>query len=224
MLGHDPDDPDGEGGNQRVLAAPPPTLRLSHSRLFTESRRATWTAGETIQTAGMVHIGESDASGHDLLRDRDGEGEHRAMVDAKGFLEAELAPGRKLARNVTREAKDIGISQRTLKRARSDLGVVAERVGEAGVRGGAAWYWQLSIKGARVADSSSEGKAGPLNENPVVEQDRGGFDPLRGPRPNGGPLNAVTSEKEAVDRTCACNFPAGRCGRLDSARTRAKCV
>ena len=176
MLGHDPDDPDGEGGNQRVLAVSSSNLApISQSLVYRiETRDVDGDTGETIQTAGMVHIGESDASGHDLLRDRDGEGEHSALVDAKGFLEAELAPGRKLARNVTREAKDIGISQRTLKRARSDLGVVAERVGEAGVRGGAAWYWQLSIKGARVADSSSEGKAGPLNENPVVERDRGG--------------------------------------------------
>lgn len=190
MLGHDPDDPDGEEGNQRVLAVSASNLApITRSLVYRiETRLVDGDTGEAIQTARVVHIGESDAAGHDLLRGHDSE-EHLARDEALEFLTAELADGWRPARDVTREARSAGISERTLKRAKQQLGVVVERIGEPGVRGGGAWYWALPIKGATTPEPLNGNGAGPLNANPLPERDSGGSEGLRVPRSNDGPLN-----------------------------------
>jgi putative DNA primase/helicase len=203
MLGHDPDDVEGEDGNQRVLAVSSSNLApIAQSLVYRiDTSTVEGDTGEAIQTARMVHIGESDANGQDLLRDHGGDGERGALDDAKDFLEAELADGRRLARDVTRAAEGIGVSRITLKRARAELEVAAERVGEPGVRGGGAWYWSLPIKGIKGDESPAVAMDDPLNANPLTERDSGGSDLLRGSRLNDEPLNPATAAEQAeVDR------------------------
>jgi hypothetical protein len=61
-----------------------------------------------------------------------------------------LAHGPVPAKEAQEEARGAGIAERTLKRARSTLGVAAERRGEPGQRGGGRWYWRLpQVKGAK---------------------------------------------------------------------------
>src|SRR5262249_44523959 len=74
------------------------------------------------------------------------------------------------AKEVTKEAHEAGIADRTLRRARAALGVVAQRVGERGARGGGYWTWELPDAGASMnkgANPSMVGPLGPLNQKSV---------------------------------------------------------
>ena len=66
--------------------------------------------------------------------------------DACTFLTTMLASGEMLAKDLFKEAVEQGISTATLKRGKEKLGVIANRRGEVGVRGGGKWYWKLPEK------------------------------------------------------------------------------
>jgi hypothetical protein len=94
MLGHDPDDADGEDGNQRVLAvsssnlaalAPSLVYRIDTAHLMGDT-------GEEIAAAKVVHVGESATGAHDLLRGGDTE-QRTATDEAAEFLKVELQAG-----------------------------------------------------------------------------------------------------------------------------------
>jgi putative DNA primase/helicase len=61
-----------------------------------------------------------------------------ARADAKELLREQLADGPRAAADVERLASDLGISDRTLRRARKDLGVVSRKNGYGG-----GWSWAL---------------------------------------------------------------------------------
>jgi hypothetical protein len=124
LLGHDPDDPDAESGSRRVLAVTSSNLAKLAPSLAYEIVSATVVGdtGEPIATAAIKLTGESAASGYDLLKQhREDDGEAFAEDDAGGFLVNELTAGPRAAKELEREAKGIGISQRTLERARAKL-------------------------------------------------------------------------------------------------------
>lgn len=61
-------------------------------------------------------------------------------AEAKNFLTRQLAEGPKLQAEITAEADLLGISQRTLSRAKKELNIVSKKIGF-GERG--EWEWQL---------------------------------------------------------------------------------
>jgi hypothetical protein len=65
----------------------------------------------------------------------------RSVDEAMQFITEALAEGSRPAREVVDEARQAGISQRTLDRARANLGITASRVGGAGAEGH--WEWRL---------------------------------------------------------------------------------
>ena len=139
MLGHDPDDPDGEDGNQRVLAVSSSNLAAIATSIVyrIDTARVTGDTGEEIVTAKMVHVGESGAGAHDLLGGLTGE--QRTVTDeAATFLRTELADGPRLASEIKAEARKLGLSDMALFRARQTLGVKASKTG---FKGG--WEWAL---------------------------------------------------------------------------------
>lgn len=78
-------------------------------------------------------------SANEALRAAEGgAGGKAARREAEDFLKVELADGPRLASEVSEAADGLGISERTLKRARKDLGVVSEKSGYQG-----AWQWSL---------------------------------------------------------------------------------
>jgi hypothetical protein len=80
--------------------------------------------------------------------------ERSAGDEAAEFLEAELGDGgRHLAADVLREARKIGISEPTLRRARKRLGVLTEKVGF-----GRGWEWCLAK--ASTPEVATEDDAG----------------------------------------------------------------
>jgi hypothetical protein len=68
-----------------------------------------------------------------------------ALQDAKEFLREALATGPVAAKDIEEAAEQALISQRTLWRARKELGIVAKRKGGLGGQGS----WQLSLKAAK---------------------------------------------------------------------------
>lgn len=150
MLGRDPEDPDGDLGNQRVLAVSAtnlaPMVRSLTYRI--ETRVVDGDTGTPIETARMVATGESDASSHDLLRGRDDE-ERLERDNAADFLTAELADGPRPVKEVKTAALDAGIAWRTIERAKARLDVETSRVGGAGAAGH--WEWWLRPKGGLAA-------------------------------------------------------------------------
>ncbi len=97
LLGHDPDDPEGESGDRRVLAVTSSNLaRIAPSLLFQiHEHYVMGDTGELIATARMDYIEESNATGSDLLKPHtDEDAEPSALEEAIEFLTAELQPVR----------------------------------------------------------------------------------------------------------------------------------
>jgi hypothetical protein len=65
---------------------------------------------------------------------------HKARDDATGFLKELLADGPVRSDKVLEQARNAGIAERTLRRVKDKIGVVARPVTTAGER---RWYWSL---------------------------------------------------------------------------------
>ena len=132
IVGKDPEDPTGE---QRVLAvtkcnlaAPPPGLAY---RLAADGPvRVEW-LGQTALTAAA------------LLAAPPGGEERTALADAEAFLRAFLADGPVEAKTIQARAREAGIAEPTLRRAKARVGVEAFLTGF-----GAAgrWHWRLPLR------------------------------------------------------------------------------
>jgi hypothetical protein len=138
LFGADPDDPEGDHGNRRVLTIAKGNLKAAGTQALTLE-----VVGCTIETAEGAKIataridvtGTSDASAEDVLGGAD---ERSAAEDAKRFLRAELADGPVPAKAVQEAAKLAGVSETTLARVKRRMNVRSVRPGGTG-----AWLWQL---------------------------------------------------------------------------------
>ena len=145
MVGEDPDDE-----NLRVLApvksnlaAPAPSLSFALEEAENGAVRVRW-------------LGETDVAATDLLsapRDEDSS----ALGEARNFLVDLLQDGAVPYAEVEAAAEQAGITMRTVKRARQDLGVESHREGESGRQGGA------DGSGASPRATTRTGRPGPVN-------------------------------------------------------------
>jgi hypothetical protein len=113
--------------------------------------------------------GLSNLRADDLLASRDPAGV-APRREAESFLQDVLAAGPVAAREIERQAQELGIARSTLFRAKRDLGVVAARIGGFGDRG--AWQWSLpepvtTPKSATVP-SREVGTLSSWGQNPAV--------------------------------------------------------
>lgn len=141
LLDRDPDDPDGEEGNQRVLAHIKCNVAPLAPSLVYGVRPILLPATEDdpeVETSRLELIGESPHNGRALLATASEE-ERTAHDEAVDFLLAELGDGeRHDAGEITKAATKIGINYRTLRRARKAVGAESEKAGFAG-----GWEWWL---------------------------------------------------------------------------------
>jgi putative DNA primase/helicase len=201
MLGHDPDDPEGEAGDQRVLAVALSNLAPKAPSLLyrIETRVIDGDTGVPIETARMVEIGESTATARQLL----GSGEQSERDAACAFLAAELEDGPVPTKELQQRARDAGIAWRTLERAKSKMGVEARR-------SGAAWEWLISSP----PTPSGEGAAmeGLAELNPALGAGLRGVTPSSPPTSESGGLGVDTSDFEPAPAHrsvfCGCPRPA----------------
>ena len=89
-----------------------------------------------------------------------------------------LSDGPVPASQVKQEAKDAGISERTLARAKKVVGVITYRQGESGERGKGRWLWKLPVvelveddKGCH--DSIKDAKASSNKDGGILNHRRG---------------------------------------------------
>jgi hypothetical protein len=95
--------------------------------------------GYTIEADGTFRwTGESELTATALLAPESSEEETGAMAGAKDFLSTALAQGARLVKDVEAEARQKGIKERTLKRAKKGLRVGSRKCGLTG-----AWEWSL---------------------------------------------------------------------------------
>jgi hypothetical protein len=136
VVGKDPQDEDWRvlASTKNNLAMPPRSLMFILEEAEGGAVRINW-------------LGDTDVSAKDLL----GTSQDQEHTDARGeaveFLSDVLANGPLPSTDVIEEAEDAGIAEKTLRRAKKLLGVVAYREGEAGRRGAGHWLWKLPIAG-----------------------------------------------------------------------------
>ena len=207
MLGHDPDDPDGDDGRQRVLAVSSSNLAaIAPSLVYRiDTARVTGDTDEEIATAKMVHVGESAAGAHDLLRGQLDEEEQTGTDEAGSLLEQALEDGPCAVADITKQARTLGITEKQLRRARSLLGVETSK---SGFEGG--WEWSLPKAPLRRRPSNHP-EEGHLGRLPDQERDCAPSEGAQGAQ--GAPL----SERASSAPPCSCLRPDagldGRCQR-----------
>lgn len=148
LLARDPEEPDGA---RRVLAHTKSNVGpIAESQVWRMEAFSLPAADgmPANDTARLVLDGASQFSGRDLLA-AVGDDDRGALGDAVAFLAAELEDGPRLAKDVKRAARDAGVSDRTLDRAKGKLGVKVRR--EGGRFG--AWHWQRPSKDANLSSS-----------------------------------------------------------------------
>ena len=169
--------PDPEDSERRILAANKHNLsRAAPSLLF------------RVEAApnGAARVewgGASDLTAGDILKEPEDSKRASLLSDAKAFLLEELACGPMGAEVVKKDARGAGVSERTLKRAKSALGVKSKK-GSDGI-----WSWVLLEKeaeGGQTSTAGTLGTVGPLGKdaNPepadsadIPEEDRGKHQP-----------------------------------------------
>jgi hypothetical protein len=203
-----------EDDGRRVLASiksnlAPPAPSLVFGLASTES--------------GAVRVdwkGESNLDASALLSAPTDHEEKSALSEAQEFLREVLSDGPQAASAVKREADSAGIAKRTLDRARQSLGVVSEREGEHGKRGGGKWFWRLTeVKAANPKGWQSKSVADRTDgENSAcLSQERAPGLRL----PNAAAVNDA-SGRGNLNQTLAADPRPGESANVEELRTRRK--
>jgi hypothetical protein len=169
-----------------------------------------------VETVRLVECGESDPVGADLLGVERGNATEKSAVDeAMEFLRVELAEGPRSVREVQREARDAGISPRTLDRAKQRLRVTSERQGGIGAEG--AWFWSLpggSLSTPAVEACIEDREAGVLSQNGSTVRDSADRRPLSAPSTSYDALRPLPGDEGFPELVLA---PAAKAGQLTTA-------
>jgi putative DNA primase/helicase len=132
-----------------------------------ETTRILW--GDPIEGTARELLGSADAAT---------DPEERSMTsEAMDFLRAHLATGPSKAKEVQKEAREAGISEKTLRTARERLGIKPTKSGFS-----SGWFWEMPRQDAPasskmpnlpdVSCSDTEGNMGILGQDGQVRQDR----------------------------------------------------
>ena len=113
------------------------------------------TQGYQLRDDNFCWTGESTLTQAQILAGDDSSGSVSELAEAIAFLKEGLADGALSQRNVYQDAKGVGISERTLNRAKAQLGVITRHLGEKGKRGGGDWTWELPAGNIDIATKLS---------------------------------------------------------------------
>jgi len=137
LFAPNPDDPQGETGNQRVLAHAKSNLGAKAPSLaYRIETRIIDGADGPIETSIASRQGETTISAGDLLGNATSTTEANARTEAADFLRSELAAGFVLTKTLQKHAEDAGVSWRTCERIKAQLGIRPRK-------NGSTWGWEL---------------------------------------------------------------------------------
>lgn len=135
-----------------------------------------------LRDGSLNWLGTSDITAEEMRVPQAQAVEGESTVDAAvTFLQDFLDDGPQPANATFKAAKQEGISERTLKRAKAQIGVKSQRA-SAGNEGGGTWLWSLPYNGGTLA---------PLQANPVTDAK-----PARVPTVPMAPLEPLLKERE----------------------------
>jgi RecA/RadA recombinase len=139
LLARDPNDPDGERGSRRVLAHAKSNLAPLAGSLAYQIEEVVLERG--IRSARLVERGPSPHTAWELLADPERRGSR--LSEAIDLLEEMLSHGPRSVSELEQAAEARAIRWRTVKRAKTRLGIESQK---AGFEGG--WVWQLPGRAA----------------------------------------------------------------------------
>jgi hypothetical protein len=162
LVALDPDDP---GGQRRVLAMSKSNLAVLPPSLVYEIHEVSlcWDSVDA-SVPRVAWLGTSGRNASELLSQPKSEEEKSDLEEAVDFLQNVLSCGPKPTGEVTQEARKVGISDRTLKRARERLGVKASPDYGTG-RGVSRWVLALPQD---IEGQSLHTENGPLKKTPKL--------------------------------------------------------
>jgi hypothetical protein len=140
--------------------------------------------GYTIEEGKFSWTGTSNLTAERILATRSGGEERNAQSEAETFLIEALANGARASKELQKEARDAGIAERTLWRAKTALRVRAQLEGLPGQKG-QKWLWSLpeaSSDCIECADESAkEGSAWQTqaNSQPKLLSDQNFVEPAK---------------------------------------------
>jgi hypothetical protein len=131
LVAKDPDNPDRRilASTKCNLAKLPPSLAYDLSTADNGALRIGW-------------MGASPHSAESLLAAPRDDEDRDAIQDAQEVLRSILEGGSRPAAEIKKEARKAGVSERTLSRAKTILGVRSKRIG---FSKSGEWYWELPI-------------------------------------------------------------------------------
>ena len=185
LLDRDPDDPDAEEGNRRVLAHVKSNISALAASLLYEIEPILLSAEDDqpeVETSRLRLLGESPHNGYALLSVASEE-ERGALEEAEDFLRGELGDDetRYPAEELFKAARKIGIKDRTLQRARKGIGAKTEKAGF-----GRGWEWWLPkapsqpSKPALLHEETSHQVLAPSEESSPLAPSENGRIPIPG--------------------------------------------
>jgi hypothetical protein len=147
-------------------------------------------------------------SADEALRATEDDGDRKALAEAVEFLQDRLSSGAVVpAKEAEEHARALGITPRTLRRARKKLGVIPEK---SGLKEG--WTWRLPPEGGQETLKVSNTDIWPPSDNLAAFEE--GQKTRRRPKNNTGPLQVDlatfgdTSTDDGETRTPATSEPA----------------
>jgi hypothetical protein len=149
LMAADPEDEEGDRGQHKVMALAKSNIAMSgeHSLRFRiNSTQATDDFGTTVEVGALDITGRSALSAHDLLTPQQ---ERPALDEARIFLRAELGDQWRESAQIKKLAKDYGLAESTLRRAREIECQRPRKIGKGG------WWWAL--RGVSWAGNGEEG-------------------------------------------------------------------
>lgn len=155
IWGPDPSDPEGDQGASKPLTRAKGNLaRSKASATFSIVEK---TVCGDIKAPALVRGDDREIVADDVISDA----ETRTAVDeAVEWLRAILADGPVSAKEITKQARDVGISDRTLKRAKGPAGV--ESKSERDENGFSGWKWSLKESSPIYGPLGTVGTVGTL--------------------------------------------------------------
>lgn len=130
LVARDPDDPDGQ---RRIVA-------VTKSNLAPEAPALAYRIDGSGTAPRLVWEGTTSHTAAELVAERaDEDGQRGALVEARAWLTEMLARGPQAARDVQRAAREAGIAEQTLRRARESVA----RVRRVGSGSSQRWMWEL---------------------------------------------------------------------------------
>jgi putative DNA primase/helicase len=155
VWGPDPEDPDGDGGDRKVLATA--KNNLMKGRPAASFRIEGVRIAEDIFAPRLVHLGESTAEAGDLVSDQEARSQTQ---DAVNWLADLLSDGAVAVEEAKKAASDAGITPKCLRSARERI---ATHSRPGGNHGPYVWTLKPSYKDKR-ASTGNQSKYGGIHE------------------------------------------------------------